>query len=658
MDDSSGEAFLLGLYDAMFSDIVAQCPSLRVDCERDYKRLLSIVETDGYQRLFFDYLPAMGKHFDMCLSQGHLTKSGLPHTRSTNWSSTIPRLFKGLYLLVFDKSGELRAGLDPQAVMWLRQLFYCCKRYRTDCDPTYTFRSVDEFFQTDREVSPGSLNWDGDDFSTDTISDLHIGDRFSTVLLPDDLLRETYGSTSPLLDSNCADAIQFVADVVTAEVGGFNAYDWRARHGPGAVADAKGVADKYLFPSWPAKLDAVFPYADWAFSSHGVWADSVIHEGSSLSSDNEVPAKLIAVPKEFTKPRLIASEPTAHQWCQQVIRDFLMDRVQETSIRHTVNFRSQERNARLALLASHTGSHGTIDLSSASDRISCYVVERLFRRSPTLVTAFHSVRTRWIRNDIDKKSPKLERLRKFSTMGSALTFPVQTYLFSMIAIGCLLSVRKLPWSSSSIERLSREVRVFGDDIIVPSDVMDLVQETLCTLGLRVNRNKTYGTGKFRESCGCEAYDGHDVTRISVNTTPVVSKPESVVSSVDTHNNFLMKGYVRTADYLKRRVVSWKRYFFPLTRPGSGSVGWYDIAWWDRSSLRKRWNPSLQRVEYRVTRAYARSRTVPTRGVSMLLQYFTVGCREVEFLVRELGLLASTTELKLRLRWEPEVNLIN
>ncbi len=73
-------------------------------------------------------------------------------------------------------------------------------------------------------------------------------------------------------------------------------------------------------------------------------------------------------------------------------------------------------------------------------------------------------------------------------------------------------------------------------------------------------------------------------------------------------------------------------------------------------MRKRWNPSLQRTEYRVTRAYASVRTVPTRGVSMLLQYFTVGCREVEFLVRELGRLASNSKLKLKLRWEPEANL--
>jgi hypothetical protein len=80
-------------------------------------------------------------------------------------------------------------------------------------------------------------------------------------------------------------------------------------------------------------------------------------------------------------------------------------------------------------------------LKSASDRISCWVIERLFRRSPSLLSALYATRTRWITQSLDKKSPEACRLRKFSTMGSAVTFPVQTILFSVLAVSSVLYTR-------------------------------------------------------------------------------------------------------------------------------------------------------------------------------------------------------------------------
>ncbi|UJQ85307.1 MAG: putative replicase protein [Alehxovirus pratenecus] len=653
MIQNSGDDFFLGLYSAMFFDIVSRRPSLHVDCERDYKRLLSIVKDHGCHRVFCDFLPALGKHLDQCLANELFVRSGLPLSRPFKHGSPIPRLFKGLYLALFDESGVLRSNLDSKHVADLRQVLYCLKRFRVTCDPSYTFRSVDEYVQIDAEIRKPSLSWDCDLMDTRECGSLSLRDCHSQSPQPGDLFYEVDKPASPSISDKCLDTIQFVADAVTAELGRFKPYEWGARHGPGAVADAKGGADKYLFPTWPRKLDNIFPYADWAFSSNRIWADVVIHEPDSLSSENESDAKLITVPKEFTKPRLIASEPTAHQWCQQVLRDFLMERVSKTSISSSVRFNDQSRNARLALLASHTGSHSTIDLSSASDRLSCWLVERLFRRSPSVLEGFHAVRTRYLRNNIDKKLPSLIKLRKFSTMGSALTFPVQTYVFTMVAVGVLLHCRGLPLTYASIRTASRAVRVFGDDIIVPNDVSDAVQECLHAFGLKVNRNKTFRTGKFRESCGCEAYDGNDVTRVSVNAIPAVSSPESVIGTVDTHNNFYSRGWWRTADFLKRKVTAMKNYSFKAVAPDSGSVGWYDVAWRDSPHLKKRWNPSLQRIEYRVTRLYSRASTVPTRGESMLLQYFTVGCRPTKFLVRELGKLASISRPQLRTGWESE-----
>jgi len=299
-----------------------------------------------------------------------------------------------------------------------------------------------------------------------------------------------------------------------------------------------------------------------------------------------------------------------------------MTRVSDTFLRSFISFDDQTRNGEMALEASKDGSMATIDLSSASDRLSCKLVERLFRRSPSVLSAFYAVRTRWIFQDIDKKSPSFYRLRKFSTMGSALTFPVQSLVFLMISLGCLLYRRRQPVTYRSIRSLIGQVRVFGDDIIVPSDVSDLVVEMLTDLGFKVNDQKSFLTGRFRESCGVDAYGGHSVTSVSVLSMPSVSKPESVLSAIDTHNNLFEKGWYGTARHIRDFVGRMRRFSFPPVEPGSGTIGWYDFLGLDWSSLKRRFNPDLQRIEYAITQPRGSVTRDHVDSNAMILQYYT------------------------------------
>jgi hypothetical protein len=366
--------------------------------------------------------------------------------------------------------------------------------------------------------------------------------------------------------------------------------------------------------------------------------------------DHEPPARLLAVPKTYAGPRLICSEPTSGQWCQQVIRDYLMSRAKDTSLSPSIDFRSQERNQELAQEASHTGSHSTIDLSSASDRISCWVVERLFRLRPELLQCMYSVRTRWVHQDIDRFSPAYARLRKFSTMGSALTFPVQTYLFTVLAVGTIIHERRWKHSIASIRRACQEVRVFGDDMIVPIDCHDSIVATLTHFLLKVNPAKTFWTGRFRESCGIDAYDGNDVTKVSIMSRPLVSKPESVLSSVDTHNNLLRAGWYRAATYVRKQVSSLKRHAFRWVDPTTGAIGWHSYFGETNSHLQRRWNESLQRMEVRATAPCGvDSRTAVDRD-SMVLQYFTECKSRPKSQEIRLGTMPLRRPLKLRWSW--------
>jgi hypothetical protein len=648
MQSNSYVLYLQGLYAAMFKDIAEKCPHLRVDSERDYSRLLSIVEKVGLRFYLID-LPSMGKHFDRCLSEGLLTRSDLPYSRSIKKSSPVPRLFKGLWLSVFDESGVLRVDPDVQAITFLRQLLYAAKKFRIACSDSVTWKHVNEFFEVDRECLPDSLGWKYDDISLDGLDNLDLLDCHPSRLPSLPLLRDE--ARSPPISERLVESVQRTADIVAAILGRFDPVEWDARHGPGAVSDQRRDRSKYDFPNWPEKLDRVFPFSDHGFHSHTEWANFWSERDGCLATflDNEAPSKLISVPKELKGPRLIAAEPVSHQWCQQIILDFLVSSLKRLPISDSIHFRDQTENGSFALRASHSQSHVTVDLSSASDRISCWAVERFFRRNSSLVSALHASRTRFIMNAIDRKSPKYYMLRKFSTMGSAVTFPIQSYMFTIMAIGSLLFSRGLPVSIKNIRKLSKEVRVFGDDIIIPEDGWTSLQATLEYLRLKVNRNKTFETGKFRESCGVDAYDGHDVTKVSILSTPDVSRPGSVMSSVDVHNNFLKKGYVRTAEYIKSTVDRIGRFAIPIVTIGSGAFGWYSHLGIDVRHLKRRWNSNLQRVEVQATTVFPGLVRTPASGRSMLLQYFTEAVLPPVSHEERLG-IASIPTIKLRRRW--------
>jgi hypothetical protein len=654
--NKSYEGYLLGLYGAMLSDIARSTPSLQIDCERDYKRLLSAVNQHGLF-FIFETLPSFSKHFERCLANERLTLSGLIHFGPFRSGRAIPRLFKGLLRRVFDDFGVLRSDPDVQAIRSVRQLCRVGKRFRMDCPDPFTWKQVNEFFKTDGEIATPTLCWDVGDFDSLHSSELQVGDHLEAESAgPDLLIFAGKGQEQPSLSIGerlgACDTIQRVADILVASIGGFDPTEWRARHGPGAVSDQKSGSYKYEFPNWPDKLDSVFPMDIFAFSDVAHAARASHENGDSSSYRAESPAKLIAVPKTYTTPRLIASEPVSHQWCQQILRDFLMSRVSETFIRNFISFDDQTGNGKLALEASKDGSHATIDLSSASDRLSCHLVERIFRRAPTVLNGFYAVRTRWIRQDIDKKSPQFYRLRKFSTMGSALTFPVQSLVFLSVAIGCALYERKQSPTFSSIKGLIGQVRVFGDDIIVPKACSELTVGMLVDLGFKVNTAKTFQTGKFRESCGVDAYGGNDVTPVSCLSYPTVSKPESVLSSVDTHNNFYKRGWYAAAQYIRNVVERTGRYSFRDVEPGSGAIGWYSPMWFDMDRFKKRFSQTLHRVEYLVTLPIGKASRQPVDSDAMMLQYFTEVVRPPISNEIRLGSLALRHPLKLRRVWVP------
>jgi hypothetical protein len=94
-----------------------------------------------------------------------------------------------------------------------------------------------------------------------------------------------------------------------------------------------------------------------------------------------------------------------------------------------------------------------------------------------------------------------------STMGNGFTFPLQTLLFSAV-VSAVYEERGIPLLP--VNSKEPNWSVFGDDIVVRSDAFDRVVHILDLFGFRVNAEKSFNKGPFRESCGCDFFKGHMV----------------------------------------------------------------------------------------------------------------------------------------------------
>jgi hypothetical protein len=112
-------------------------------------------------------------------------------------------------------------------------------------------------------------------------------------------------------------------------------------------------------------------------------------------------------------------------------------------------------------------------------------------------------------NEVDVKMPKIVELNKFATMGSALTFPVQSVVFFVLTAAAVVYSRGLRPTDWALACGS--VQVYGDDIVVPVDALDSLRALLSAVGLKVNVSKTFSGRNFREACGIEAFRGYDCT---------------------------------------------------------------------------------------------------------------------------------------------------
>lgn len=479
--------------------------------------------------------------------------------------------------LIFDRaSGSLLDIPNPEAIRSIRQVCNLLKKIEIPCSPDREQAAFDRYVQTDKELGEHYEDFD------------------------QALLRRFY-----LLGNALFSRIFRKTDL---EISNFQI---RPKHGSGSTADRLLGNKKWVMSEWTERLESVFPY--WRYGTTRSYCSVNYENVRFLSPRDEHPARVISVPKTQETPRIIAMEPTVMQYLQQGIMDSLRNGVDSDPILgRMISTASQVPNQELARRGSLDGSLATLDLSEASDRVSNILVRELTRSFPHLYDAVQATRSM----KADVKGHGVITLNRFASMGSALCFPFETFVFLTIVLMGIEDSRGIHFTDErSIRSFIGQVRIYGDDIIVPVDTAPSVAKYLEAFGFKVNQHKSFWTGLFRESCGMEYFAGHDVTLTRVHHELPTSRKDvkQLVALVEFRNHVYRRGLWKTVRLLDEWISSLIP--FPAVSERSAALGKTSFLGYTAD----RWDTNLYRPLVKAAKVRYPKRRSPLDGDAALLK---------------------------------------
>lgn len=471
------------------------------ELRRELTKMRSRCRAEGIS-FFTKTLATFGKAFDKAL-QGEVAFTPAGFQKKPGKST--PYLLWWLIERVFDDDGYVRSDADVGAIKHVRQITQLLYKLELPSNEADTEKVLASFVAVNEELSK-----------------LRIDPR---------------------------DAVIKRARVfITRVLSGLSSRDIIPGHGPGAVATGERGGEKSTFSRLYKDLEAWYPFTEYFHVSLSHTADHM-HKLEALEELETGTAKVVLVPKDSRGPRLISCEPLEKQWIQQGQRKALYSHIENHRLTAgQVNFTNQHINRELALLGSKSQEYVTLDMKEASDRVSLQLVEQLFCGTEwySALIASRSGYTR-LPNGTTVK------LETFAPMGSAVCFPVEALTFWALAVATLNVHHKVDWRVAC-----QQVWVYGDDIICRREVYPTIMQNLERFGLLFNRSKCCVSGFYRESCGCDAYKGFDITPIRLRKTWNHRSSYDVVqlqSYVEFSNSMYQRGYRGTALYVEGLVRS-------------------------------------------------------------------------------------------------------
>jgi hypothetical protein len=518
MSRAKKEQSSLGIYLRIASHLLDDINRLYdYDGRRDMVTITARTHAEGFSFLS-KTLPSIGAHILASIDGGRFT----PFSAFKADRDGCPLFLGGLIKRIFDfkQGGIVLSDPDVGAVDALHQLTQAFKKVKVPSTPKLEREAVEKYLQLEENYP---------------------------VFQP--------GQLSKRMEKIVDNAICVLEDVLD----GLDLYEITPKHGPGAVAGKERHAEKFIFFR-DDRLFGEYPFSDY-FQTGGSYLpdplswDMVQHHYDVRTRvfndpiDSVGPSRMSLVPKTVSSLRVIQMEPKERQWIQQGQGRACVEWLEMHPLtRGHVNFSKQGVNRRLAMRGSRDGSLATLDWSEASDRVGARLVWYLLPNQIS-VPLFASRSTH-----VELPTGDIIPLNKFAGMGAATCFPVEALVFWALAVGTVAYL-----TGDDFYRSSRGVFVYGDDVIVPTRFAEAVMETGRSLGMKPSDGKCHfrGTGRsvFRESCGCDAFGGIDITPVRVRREPPSkwADSEEILGWVAMSNLFHKHGYWSTAAYTKAVV---------------------------------------------------------------------------------------------------------
>jgi len=505
---------------------------LDLSVERDIATLRRRCKHEGLSFLTIT-LPSLSDSLERGLEEGRFS---CPTSFSRH--GRLPRFLGGFFKRVFTVDGKLLDDICPDTVYFIRQICRFFKKLKIECSDSRNRAAIQHFVDVEGDLRAMTSQVERKDEFLDKISGIIWSQVFPEI-----------------------DPITLIC-----------------HHGPGATAERFALNQRNRIYRWNQRSEHTFPsdlhcYPNYGLAAQasGIWKGSNAPENLDyLRIKDELPVRVVFVPKTQTSPRVIAIEPSHMQFKQQSVKDYVYTILEAHALtKHSIRFVRQDVNQQLAYSSSIDRRLATLDLKDASDRVHLHLVQRIFKNSGLLpyledARSLHATLPDG-RNIV---------LFKYASMGSALCFPVEAMVFYTLVQSAMHQLDGKRPTSSSIKAYSRMIDIYGDDIIVPVEYADVVVNYLESYALKVNVNKSFRNSHFRESCGADYYNGTAVNPVYARTVPSDDSrhwgPEDVMSWTATADLFYLRGKWVVAQAIRDLICRVVRRTIPKTRIlGSG-----------------------------------------------------------------------------------------
>jgi len=552
----------IALLSSLLDDVKRLNPGVK-GLNRDIVTIENRFENEGYGFLAVA-LPSLCDSLYEGLKHGRFTCP--PGFRKEPKWGTIPRLFSGMFCEVFDiETGQLKDPVDTGILRDLIQILKLFKKVQLSPSNEELLheKAVAGFYECDDVATLVDFPERHD----------HLIRLVSRLILPSLDLKEMEnaaykqgpGAVEERVKPNqkwsrLASAIREDGDLP----------DWTNLRG---VFDSSGISPLHC-RSWKGPVVLRSDFSD--VGPHGYFASiglDVVGDFRQQRYPRAVQARLISVAKSSTSRRTITIEPLLRMYMQQGLNTVLRDSINECPVlRLCLDLTDQAKNQTLALEGSTSGNWATLDLKSASDLLSLKLVRSVFGSHPKFLGYLEESRSPFVKCE----NKPLLTLGKFAGMGNATTFPVQSICFAVVCIAAILDSWGTKPTYWNVRRAARNLRIYGDDIIVNTKFSHQVVDWLQIVGLKVNEKKSFLTGNFRESCGVDAYKGVQVTPAYCRYRPdyIGESPSSYAGFVSLSNHLWKLGLYSSSTWIKDQVEASLGRCLPLVSSQSGVLGWH------------------------------------------------------------------------------------